>query len=326
MSILFQGRATGATAVKQSLWSKFVMFWVHHIRQAMASLGEIWLTPASSLLTVAVLGVSLTLPVTLHLMVKNLQQVNTSVDQAAQISLFLKADTNETQIAELIALLQANPEVADVQFIDKSQALAEFTAESGFGDALSYIEDNPLPHVMLVSPKNTSSVAASALLTTLQQERYVELAKLDIGWLERLDAIVSLVRQVAIAVALLLMVAVLLVVGNTIRLMILNKKDEIEVMKLVGATNSYIQRPFLYTGIWLGFFGGVLTFLIEEVLLWWLKHAIASVTQLYESTFTLQPLSLAELGYLLLVAVGLGFVGSFLAVRRNISQIEATGL
>jgi cell division transport system permease protein len=326
MSILFQGRATGATAVKQSLWNRFVMFWVHHIRQALTSLGEIWLTPASSLLTVAVLGVSLTLPVTLHLMVKNLQQVSTSVDQAAQISLFLKADTNETQIAELIALLQANPDVADVQFIDKSQALAEFTAESGFGDALSYIEENPLPHVMLVSPKNTSSVAASALLNALQQERYVELAKLDIGWLERLDAIVSLVRQVAIAVALLLMVAVLLVVGNTIRLMILNKKDEIEVMKLVGATNSYIQRPFLYTGIWLGFFGGILTFLIEEVLLWWLKQAIASVTQLYESSFTLQPLSLAELGYLLLVAVTLGFLGSFLAVRRNISQIEATGL
>ncbi len=326
MSILFQGRATGATAVKQSLWNRFVMFWVHHLRQAMASLGEIWLTPASSLLTVAVLGVSLTLPVTLHLMVKNLHQVSSSVDQAAQISLFLKADTNETQIAELIALLQANPDVADVQFIDKSQALAEFTAESGFGDALSYIEDNPLPHVMLVSPKNTSSAAASALLATLQQERYVELAKLDIGWLERLDAIVSLVRQVAIAVALLLMVAVLLVVGNTIRLMILNKKDEIEVMKLVGATNSYIQRPFLYTGIWLGFFGGILTFLIEEVLLWWLKQAISSVTQLYESTFTLQPLSLAELGYLLLVAVGLGFIGSLLAVRRNISQIEATGL
>ncbi len=156
MSILFQGRATGATAVKQSLWYKFVMFWIHHLRQALTSLGEIWLTPASSLLTVAVLGVSLTLPVTLHLMVKNLQQVSTSVDQAAQISLFLKADTNETQIAELIALLQANPEVADVQFIDKSQALAEFTAESGFGDALSYIEDNPLPHVMLVSPRNTS--------------------------------------------------------------------------------------------------------------------------------------------------------------------------
>ncbi|MBU2342665.1 MAG: permease-like cell division protein FtsX, partial [Gammaproteobacteria bacterium] len=233
MSILFQGRATGATAVKQSLWNRFVMFWVHHIRQALTSLGEIWLTPASSLLTVAVLGVSLTLPVTLHLMVKNLQQVSSSIDQAAQISLFLKADTNETQIAELIALLQANPEVADVQFIDKGQALAEFTAESGFGDAFSYIEDNPLPHVMLVSPKNTSSVAASALLETLKQERYVELAKLDIGWLERLDAIVSLVRQVAMAVALLLMVAVLLVVGNTIRLMILNKKDEIEVMKLV---------------------------------------------------------------------------------------------
>ena len=118
-------------------------------------------------------------------------------------------------------------------------------------------------------------------------------------------------QQQICAIAVLLLSAALLVIGNTIRLSIMDKKAEIEVMKLVGATNSYIQRPFLYTGIWLGFFGGVLTFLIEEVLLWWLKNAIASVTQLYESSFTLSPLSLAELGYLLLVAVSLGFIGSY---------------
>jgi len=326
MSILFQGRATGATAAKVSLWRKFVMFWVAHLRQAVTSLGEIWLTPASSLLTVAVIGVSLTLPVTLHLMVKNLQQVGQGVDKAAQISLFLQQDTNETQIAELLALLQADPQIAQVEFIDKGQALNEFKQSSGFGDSLDYLDENPLPHVMLVTPADTSAAAASALLKQLQQERYIDIAKLDIGWLERLDAIVSLVRQAAIAVAVLLVLALLLVVGNTIRLMVLSKKGEIEVMKLVGATDSYIQRPFLYTGIWLGLFGGVLTFLIEEVLMWWLEQGIASVTQLYEGSFQLQPMSLAELGYLLLGAILLGLLGSYLAVRRTIAQIDAVGV
>lgn len=326
MSILFQGRATGATAARVTVWRKFVMFWVSHLRQAIASLGEIWLTPASSLLTVAVIGVSLTLPVTLHLVVKNLQQVGHSVDQAAQISLFLKAQTSETEIAELLALLQADSQIEQVQFMDKGQALLEFKLHSGFGDSLDYLDENPLPHVLLVTPSNTSTLAATALLKQLQQERYIELAKLDIGWLERLDAIVSLVKQAAIAVAILLILALLLVVGNTIRLMVLSKKDEIEVMKLVGATNSYIQRPFLYTGVWLGLFGGVLTFLIEEVLLWWLEQGVAKVTLLYDGAFDLMPLGFVELLYLLLGAIFLGLLGSFIAVQRTISSIDATGV
>ena len=326
MSILFSGRASsGAAAHKISLGRRFVMFWVNHVRQALASLGELWRTPSASLLTIGVLGVSLTLPVTLHLLVKNMQQVSDSFTQAAEISLFIKDGSSPTQIGSLKAILQGDAAIARVTHISKQQALAEFAEVSGFGPALNYLTDNPLPDVLLVLPKNTQADAARALLNRLNKERLVEYGKLDIDWLTRLDAIVSLLQQAVAVIALLLLGAVVLIIGNTIRLSIMNKKDEIEVMKLVGATDAFIQRPFLYSGVWFGVFGGLLAYLIVETMLLWLQGAIISVTELYGSEFRLMSLSVAEFFGLMLLAVLLGLTGSYLSVRRHISAIEPTG-
>ena len=174
-------------------------------------------------------------------------------------------------------------------------------------------------------PKNTSAVSARQLLERLSKERIVEFGKLDIDWLTRLDAIVSLLRQAVLLIAVLLLGAVLLIIGNTIRLSIMSKKDEIEVMKLVGATDAFIQRPFLYSGVWFGVFGGLLAFLIVEAMLWWLQGAIGSVTSLYDSEFRLMAFSVTEFFSLMLLAVLLGLTGSYLSVRRHISAIEPTG-
>ncbi|MEH8018737.1 permease-like cell division protein FtsX [Rheinheimera muenzenbergensis] len=326
MSILFSGRAaSGAAAHKIGFARHFVMFWVNHLRQALASLGELWRTPSASLLTIGVLGVSLTLPVTLHLLVKNMQQISDSFTQAAEISLFIKQDSSQTQIDSLKAILQADAAIARVTHISKQQALAEFAEVSGFGPALNYLSENPLPDVLLVLPKNTQAEAARALLNRLNKERIVEYGKLDIDWLTRLDAIVSLLQQAVAVIALLLLGAVVLIIGNTIRLSIMNKKDEIEVMKLVGATDAFIQRPFLYSGVWYGVFGGLLAYLIVETMLVWLQGAILSVTALYGSEFRLMSLSVAEFFALMLLAVLLGLAGSYLSVRRHISAIEPTG-
>ncbi|MBU1310975.1 MAG: permease-like cell division protein FtsX [Gammaproteobacteria bacterium] len=326
MSILFSGRAaSGAATHKIGFVRHFVMFWVNHLRQALASLGELWRTPSASLLTIGVLGVSLTLPVTLHLLVKNMQQISDSFTQAAEISLFIKQDSSQTQIDSLKTILQADAAIARVTHISKQQALAEFAAVSGFGPALDYLTENPLPDVLLVLPKNTQAEAARALLNRLNKERIVEYGKLDIDWLTRLDAIVSLLQQAVAVIALLLLGAVVLIIGNTIRLSIMNKKDEIEVMKLVGATDAFIQRPFLYSGVWYGVFGGLLAYLIVETMLVWLQGAILSVTALYGSEFRLMSLSVAEFFALMLLAVLLGLAGSYLSVRRHISAIEPTG-
>lgn len=322
MSVLFNGRASGASESAPGLVQKFLMGIVSHLRQAVSSLGELWRTPVWAFVTIAVLGVSMTLPATLHVLVKNLQQVSSSYDQSFEISLFLKNDVSETDIATLVTLLQADKEVAKVRLIDKTAAMTEFKQESGFGEAISFLDQNPLPDVLLVTPAQSQPEAAEALLLKLQKERFVELAKLDISWLERLAALMSLVQQVVYTIAALLLSGALLVIGNTIRLLIMDKKAEIEVMKLVGATDAFIQRPFLYTGIWLGVFGGFLAFVVVELMLWWLQGAIATVTQLYQSDFVLNSLSLREFGYLMLIAVTLGLVGSYIAVRSHIKAIE----
>ena len=178
---------------------------VGHFRQAVSSLGELWRSPVWTLVTIAVLGISMTLPATLHVPVKNLQQVSSSYDQSFEISLFLKNDISETEIATLVTLLQADAEVAKVRLIDKAAAMAEFKQESGFGEAISFLDQNPLPDVLLVTPSQNQPAAAEALLNKLEKERYVELAKLDISWLERLAAIMSLVQQVVYTIAALLL-------------------------------------------------------------------------------------------------------------------------
>ncbi|MBU1439277.1 MAG: permease-like cell division protein FtsX [Gammaproteobacteria bacterium] len=322
MSILFSGRAVGATAAQPNLLQKLLRGIFTHIRQAITSLGELWRSPLWTLITVAVLGVSMTLPTTLHLLVKNIQQVSRSYDQSFEISLFLKNDTTPTEISTLVTLLQGDAQVAKVRLIDKAAAMSEFKQQSGFGEALAFLDQNPLPDVLLITPKINQPAAAEALMQKLQKERYVELAKLDISWLERLAALMNLLQQAVYTIAILLLSAALLVIGNTIRLSIMDKKTEIEVMKLVGATDAFIQRPFLYTGIWLGVFGGFLAFVVVEVMLWWLRSAIATVTQLYQSDFVLNSLTMQEFGWLMLIAVLLGLVGSYIAVRSHIKAIE----
>lgn len=322
MSMLFAGRAVGATASQPNLLQKLIRAVLTHVRQAVTSLGELWRSPLWALITVAVLGISMTLPTTLHLLVKNVQQVSRSYDQSFEISLFLKNDASATDIATLVTLLQGDNQVAKVRLIDKAAAMAEFKQQSGFGEALAFLDQNPLPDVLLVTPKLNQPAAAEALMHKLEKERFVELAKLDISWLERLAALMNLMQQAVYTIAVLLLSAALLVIGNTIRLSIMDKKAEIEVMKLVGATDAFIQRPFLYTGIWLGVFGGFLAFVVVELMLWWLQGAIATVTQLYQSDFVLNSLSLREFGYLMLIAVTLGLVGSYIAVRSHIKAIE----
>ncbi len=322
MSMLLSGRAVGATTVKLTQKEKLWRAIATHARQAVSSLGELWRTPVWAFVTVAVLGVSMTLPATLHLLVKNIQQVSRSYDQSFEISLFLKNEATATDIASFVTILQGDPQVAKVRLIDKAAAMAEFKQQSGFGEAIRFLDQNPLPDVLVVTPKENLPSAAEDLLQKLEKERFVDLAKLDISWLERLAALMALMQQAVYTIAVLLLCAALLVIGNTIRLLIMDKKAEIEVMKLVGATDAFIQRPFLYTGVWLGIFGGFLAFLVIEFMILWLRAAIAKVTQLYQSDFVINSLSLAEFGVLMAIGTGLGLFGSYLAVRSHIKAIE----
>ncbi|AZQ12467.1 permease-like cell division protein FtsX [Shewanella khirikhana] len=312
------------TRSKLPFTGQIVMFFIRHIQQGMASIGELWRNPVSSLMTMAVLGVSLSLPAALQVLVKNADTITQSWNSAAEISLFIDEGRNEQAIQSLISRIKVYPEIAEVQYINRDQALAEFQQLSGFGEALSYLDANPLPAVVTVTPtaKYSTPVGARELLGKLEREQEVSFGRLDIEWLERLQAVIRLLERTVMAIAALLVLAVVLVIGNTIRLAIMNRRNEIEVMKLVGATEAFIQRPFLYTGIWYGVIGGILAWIIINLLVWYLDGAIAELLGLYGSDIEMASLSFTELIQLVFLASFLGWLGSYLSVRQHLRAIE----
>lgn len=297
---------------------------IRHAQQAIGSLGSLWRTPFTTAMTIFVLGISLALPATLHLFIKNAEKVSEQWDSASQITLFLKLSTSEKSAQNLIKRISLYNEVDSVTYISSEQALNEFKILSGFGQSLEYLDKNPLPATLLVTPTQRASQAqaANTLLAKLTKEREVDQGKLDLEWLTRLESMAHLIEDIVLGVALLLCLSVVLIVGNTIRLSILNEKDAIAIMKMVGATDSFIQRPFLYSGIWYGIFGGILSCITVTILAWYLGYAITDLSQLYQSNFKLQGLAGDEALVLIACAILLALVGSYISVSQHIKAIE----
>ena len=324
MSILFKGRARGASSAKVGFFQVFFMFFVSHVRQALSSLGELWRQPLASMMTIGVLGLSITLPSTLYIMVKNTEKITAGWEQASEISLFLKPNVSATSSQQLVARLNTWSEIDTVVYIPADDALKEFQHLSGLGDAIAYLEKNPLPDVVLVTPseKHASPTAATALLDKLKQQREVDIGKLDIEWLERLYAVIDIASDLVTLIGLLLFIAVVLIIGNTIRLNILNKYDEIVVMKLVGATDAFIHRPFLYTGFWYGLLGGLIAWFAVIIILWWMDSSITAFASLYQKEFYITGLTGSALLTMLGLSILLGLLGSLISVQRHVRQIE----
>lgn len=324
MSILFKGRAQGASDRKIGFSQALVMFFISHIRQALGSLGELWRQPAASLMTIGVLGLSITLPSTLYILVKNTEKISAGWEQASEISLFLTESTNAGSAQQLITRIKTWPEVDSVTYIPADDALKEFQHMSGLGDAVAYLESNPLPDVVLVAPtqKHSTPDAAARLLEKLKDQREVDVGKLDIEWLERLYAVLNIARELVTLIGGLLFISVVLIIGNTIRLNILNKRDEILVMKLVGATDAFIHRPFLYTGFWYGLLGGLIAWFAVILILWWMDSSIQAFAAMYQKEFNITGLTGSALLTMLGLSVALGLIGSLISVQRHVSEIE----
>lgn len=324
MSLLFKGRPQGASDSRVGFFQIISMILVSHLRQALGSLGELWRQPAASLMTIGVLGLSITLPSTLYILVKNTEKISAGWEQASEISLFLKAETNAGSAQQLITRIKTWPEVDSVTYIPADEALKEFQQLSGLGDAMAYLEANPLPDVVLVTPgeKFVSPQAAGQLLEKLTQQREVDVGKLDIEWLERLYAMLNIARELVTLIGGLLFISVVLIIGNTIRLNILNKRDEILVMKLVGATDAFIHRPFLYTGFWYGLLGGLIAWFAVIIILWWMDSSIQAFASLYQKEFNITGLTGSALLTMLGLSVVLGLLGSIISVQRHVREIE----
>ena len=239
-------------------------YFLRHAQVFFFSIGHLARTPLTTLMTLAVIGITLALPAGLYVLFDNLQRASHGWDAGVQISLFLKHDTSEHAANALVDKVRSMPEVAAVQYISRAQALTEFKRLSGFGDALDVLDSNPLPPVLVVRPTPGMSTPnqAQALVQTLSRLPGVDLAQLDLEWIKRLHAMLTLAQRGVLILAGLLALAVLLIIGNTIRLAILNRRSEIEVIKLIGGTDAFIRRPFLYAGLLQGFFGAVVAWLL----------------------------------------------------------------
>jgi cell division transport system permease protein len=279
--------------------------------------------PWASLLTWLVIGIALALPVGLNVALDNAQAVSADWDSPAQISLFLKTDVSATAAQQLEQVLADNQAIARTVLVPRDAALQEFRELSGFSDVLSSLDENPLPHLILVSPDTKLQLeAVLALRAELLARPQVEQAVLDMEWLQRLNSVMALSRRIVLSVGVMLVLGVALILGNTIRLAIESRRQEIVIVKLVGGSNAFVRRPFLYTGLWYGVGGGIIAAMLVALALWALEGPTSQLAGLYQSEFALQ--GLGVMGGLNLVILGgvLGLIGAALAVSRHLRHIE----
>ena len=295
-----------------------------HLQTFFASLGRLSRTPFNFMMTIGVIGITLSLPAGMMVAIDNFKAVSGTISLNHNMSVFLKVSATKDDANKLLAQLTENPKVSSTTLIDKQAALDEFKQYSGFNAALNLVEKNPLPHVIQLTPHTdfTNTRALEILLAEINQNPLVDNAQLDMTWMKRLNALLSIAQRSITLITLLLGIAVLLIVSNTIRLELQNRREEIEITRLVGATQAFIRRPFIYSGFWYGLFGGILACLLVQLSLWILDGPTSTLSNLYGSGFDLHYLSFSNMLNWLVFSVLLGITGSWIVVSQHLSTLE----
>lgn len=297
---------------------------VGHLQALLGSLGRLARSPLSTLLTLLVIALALALPASLRLFVTNAQAATGNFGNAIDLSVYFKTGVPLAKAAQLAAAARERADVAEVTLIPADRGLEEFRSYSGFGDALAALKENPLPHVLHVRPRAEASSAAALerLRGYFTAWPEVELVQVDSQWVQRFNAILEVLRQLLLMAAVLLGVGVLAVIGNTIRLEIAGRRAEIEVIKLVGGSNSFVRRPFLYTGLLYGLGGALLAWGIIALAVGLLGESVDNLARLYGSHFQLRGPAPAEIGTLLGAGAALGWLGAWISAARHLRSIE----
>lgn len=299
-----------------------------HLQTLIGSLGRLSQQPFANLLTVLVIGIALALPACLQVLVSNARSLSGDWHRALDIAVYLKDSVTAAQAEQAAQALRKRSDIAAVRLIDPGQGLQEFREYSGFGAALDALTENPLPHVIVVSPKTADPAADSlavqldSLSAELRRLPEAELVQLDAAWVQRLSAMLDTLRRAGIIIAVLLAIGVVIIVSNTIRLEIQNRRDEIEVAKLVGASDAFVRRPFLYEGFWYGLGGSCIALLTVTAVVLLLRGPVERVAKLYGSAFTLGGLDWRTAVGLLAAGIAVGWLGSLVATHRHLRQIE----
>ncbi|HMD75346.1 MAG TPA: permease-like cell division protein FtsX [Steroidobacteraceae bacterium] len=301
-------------------------YFLRHLQTLVGSLGRLARQPFASFMTIAVIAIALALPLSLELVLQNALNATSTWRNAFEISVYLDKSPSPARSEAIAKQLQQRSDVAAVRVVTAAQALAEFREYSGFGQALDALNDNPLPDTLVVTPSVSVSTpeGTSALKIAIAAIPNVGSVQLDTEWVKRLVALLDLVRSAVRLIGGLLGIGVLLITGNTIRLDIVSRRAEIEVMKLVGATDGFARRPFLWTGVWYGLGGGLLAVALVSLGVAALAGPVARLAALYGSAFRLSGLDWRACGAAILGAALLGWLGSWIAATRYIRAIEPT--
>lgn len=294
-----------------------------HLQVAIASLGRLARAPFSSLTTMLVIGITLALPAALHLGVRNVQGLSGGWESAVDFSVFFVMDIDEAAARTLGELIVSRADIESLEFVSADAARDQFSNDPVFAATLASLETNPLPHGLIVRPKATLSQASiDALRSDLANLPEIDRVQLDTDWVQRFNAMLSLIERAVQIFAGLLAVAILIIIGNTIRLDIQNREQEIVVTKLVGASNGFVRRPFLYTGFCYGLAGGLLALVLVWIMLSLLDDPVQQLAGLYATGYELKGLNAKEAGLLVATGAGLGWFGSLIATVRHLRRIE----
>ncbi len=309
--------------MRVALSARLSAWFDQHRRSACRSYMEMRRRPLATLMTLLVIGITLALPASLLSLLKISQTMTGGHQQTASISLFLKSGIVNEKALRVATDLEQRPQVDHVELLTSADAMEEFRGHSGFGDALDALDENPLPNVLLIHLlPDSSSIEIRKLATELKEESVTDSIGYDQGWIERLQAITQAIRRAVQALGFGLGLAVMLIIGNTIRLEIMNRREEIEVTRLVGGSDNFIRRPFLYIGLIYGLFGALIAWLLVSILLMLVSGPLGRLAELYDTTISLTAFSLHALLLLIPIGISFGLAGAWLAVSRHLSSIN----
>jgi cell division transport system permease protein len=295
-----------------------------HLQSSLFAAGRLARAPLATAFTVLVIAVALTLPMALGLAIQSVRQATGDFANAVDVTLYFKQDVALEKAQQLANSLRQRSGIATVKLVSADDALRAFREQSGFGAALDMLAGNPLPHALDIRPSAdaTGTERMESLRRYLSAWPEVELVQVDSKWVQRLNAILDLLRGVVSGAAVLLGVGVLAIVGNTVRLEIYNRRAEIEVTKLVGGSNAFVRRPFLYTGLFYGLLGAGLASLLVLLALQLLNNPVTRLAASYGSDFRLMTPGIREVGALLGLGGLLGLLGAWLVAARHLARIE----
>ncbi|MEZ8826682.1 permease-like cell division protein FtsX [Vibrio amylolyticus] len=318
------GNVRNKNAAKKRIQKPFktIGFFQSHLTQAKRSFFSLWERPLGNILTLAVISMALAMPSCLYLLGKNIAAVADSVASPSQVSAYLVEQTPEARIMVMKDEIERRSEVARVDYVSSQQGLDDLSQYSGFEQAISLLDDYSLPSVLIITPSAEDKEQVTSIINSLKEHKEITDIRVDEDWLTRLDAIQTLITVIVTILSVLMLASVFLIVGNTLRFNVLANKDEIQTMKLIGATDSFILRPYFYSGMWFGLLGASFAWILTALITILLNSSVESLAMLYDSHFRLIGLSWDESLLLVMLGLLLGCSAAKVSAKRHLKEIE----